>query len=354
MLNNRLLSNNTPPSISKALGIGASLVALTCAVVVAALVGAIALPPVGVMHSLIAQLPFVSAHDSLTPTQHAVLWQLRMPRVVLAGIVGAMLSLCGASYQGVFRNPLVDPYLLGAAAGAGLGATLVIAYGSSEASQTSALLPAAAFVGAIVGVGFSYALGSLADRTNTTATLVLAGVAVTSFFTAVQTFVQQQNSDSLRAVYSWILGRIGTNGWHDVLIVLPYATVSAVILLVHRRSLDILSLGDDKAKSMGVSPRRVRLLVVIAASLGTASVVAVSGLIGFVGIIVPHIVRRLVGTSYRIVLPVALLGGATFVILADLVARTAVRPAELPIGVVTAFIGAPFFGALLLARRNAT
>ena len=173
--------------------------------------------------------------------------------------------------------------------------------------------------------------------------MVLAGVAVAALLTALQTYVQQQHTQSLQDVYSWILGRLSTATWSDVILILPYAALSAAILLMHRNLLDVLRLGDDEARSLGVNTKRVRLIIVAGATLGTAAAVAVSGLIGFVGIIVPHIVRLIAGPSYRVVLPVSMVGGAAFLILADIVARTAQSPGEVPIGVVTALVGAPFF-----------
>jgi iron complex transport system permease protein len=259
-----------------------------------------------------------------------------------------MLASAGAAYQGVFRNPLADPYLLGAAAGAGLGATLVIAYSHGGASRD--LRPLAAFAGAMLGVGAAYLLGrSVAGRT--TATLILAGVTVASFLTAVQTFVQQQNTDTVQEVYAWILGQLETSGWRDVALALPYMVVSWTVLLLHRRLLDVLAVGDEEASSVGVDVSRVRLIVLAAATLGTAAAVAFSGLIAFVGIIIPHAIRLVAGTSYRIVLPLSLCFGAAFLVLADVLARTVVAPAELPIGVVTAFFGAPFFALVLRTTR---
>ena len=290
----------------------------------------------------------------MPPTLDAVLWQLRLPRVLLTALVGGMLAMAGASYQGVFRNPLADPYLLGAAAGAGLGATLVIAL-TPVGSPQSASMPAAAFVGALTGVGLAYLLGSLAGRHGGgSATLLLAGVAVAAFLTAVQTVVQQAHADTLREVYSWLLGQLGAGHWDEVRLVLPYLAVSAALLLGSARALDVLAVGDEEAATLGLRPRRVRLVVLLAASLGTAAAVSVSGLIGFVGLVVPHVVRRLAGGSYRVVLPVSMLGGAAFLVLADLVARTVIAPGELPIGVVTAFVGAPFFAALLRAGGGST
>jgi iron complex transport system permease protein len=332
----------------------AAAAALVLAALAGVWVGALPLPPGGVLATLADRVvaPF-GGHvpGALEGTQAAVLLELRLPRVVLGALVGAGLAVSGAAYQGVFRNPLADPYLLGAAAGAGLGATLVIAYLPGQSIGPVGVVPLAAFAGAVLGVGAAVLLGTAAG--SGTATLLLAGVAVASFLAAAQTLVQQQNTDDLQQVYSWLLGQLGRASWSDVLLVLPYLGVSFVVLLLCGRPLDVLAVGDDEARSLGVHPGRLRLLVVLAASLAAASAVAVSGLIGFVGLVVPHIARRFVGGSNARLLPVALLSGGAFLVLADLVARTVLSPAELPIGVVTAFVGAPFFAGLLWtgARR---
>jgi iron complex transport system permease protein len=302
---------------------------------------------------LLNRLPFLSVDSGLTTTDWSIVWQIRAPRVVLAAIVGSTLSIAGASYQGVFRNPLVDPYLLGVAAGAGLGATIVITINrSGTSSWIIDPLPMIAFGGGLIAVLVTYLLGTTVKGDRSSTSLVLAGVAVTSLATAAQTFLLQRNSDVVRQVYSWILGRLSSATWGDVRLVLPYVVFSTVVLLLHRRLLDVLRVGDEEATALGVNVPRVRLAVVIAATLGTASVVAVSGLIGFVGIIVPHAVRLVVGTSYRLVLPISLLFGAAFLILADIPGRVLDNPAETPIGVVTAFLGAPFFLLILRTRKN--
>jgi iron complex transport system permease protein len=302
---------------------------------------------------LVDRLPFFSVDSGLTATDWSIVWQIRAPRVVLAAIVGSTLSIAGASYQGVFRNPLVDPYLLGVAAGAGLGATIVITVNrSGTSSWIIDPLPMIAFGGGLIAVLVTYLLGTTAKGERSSTSLVLAGVAVTSLATAAQTFLLQRNSDVVRQVYSWILGRLSSATWSDVRLVLPDVVFSTVVLLLHRRLLDVLRVGDEEAAALGVNVSRVRLAVVVAATLGTASVVAVSGLIGFVGIIVPHAVRLVVGASYRLVLPISLLFGAAFLILADIPGRVLDNPAETPIGVVTAFLGAPFFLLILRTRKN--
>ena len=323
---------------------GVLLVALLAAV----MIGPVDLKPSAVLLEIFDHLPFIDVDSGLDARQASIVWELRLPRAVLGALVGATLAVAGAAYQGVFRNPLADPYLLGVAAGAGLGATIAIVV----AGPGSITVPIAAFVGAVVAVVATYSLGSAGGGRRTGTTLILAGVAVAAFLTAAQTFVQQRNAETIREVYAWILGRLGTTGWGDVALMVPYAAISIVVIVLHRRLLDVLAVGEDEARTLGVRPERVRTVVVIAATLGTAGAVAASGLIGFVGLVVPHTIRLLVGSSYRAIVPMTVLGGAAFLVLADLVARTALSPSEIPIGVVTAFVGGPFFVAILRTSRR--
>lgn len=320
---------------------------LVVALLTGALVGPAGLTPGGVLLELADALPGVALDSGLSSQQRAILWQIRMPRVVLGAIVGATLAMSGAAYQGVFRNPLADPYLLGVSSGAGLGATIAIVQGGTIGPFG---VPVFAFAGGLLAVAATYTLGNTVGGGRTSAVIVLAGVAVAAFVNAIQTFVQQRFDESLLAVYSWMLGRLSTNGWADVLVVLPYVLVSGVLLLLHRRTLDVLAVGDVEAASLGIDVNRVRLVLVLTATLGTAAVVSVSGLIGFVGIIVPHAVRLVFGGTHRVLLPLSMLFGAGFLVLTDVVARSVLAPAELPIGVVTALVGAPFF--MLVLRRS--
>jgi iron complex transport system permease protein len=329
-------------------------VGVVCVVAVVVLgvsVGAVGINPWRALLEVFDHIPGVSVDSGLTVRQAAIVWQLRFPRVILGLLVGALLSTSGASYQGVFRNPLADPYLLGTAAGAGLGATIAIAAGATVTAGILSPVPLAAFAGAIVAVLMTYAIGVVGDRTRSPASLLLAGVAVAAFLTAVQTFVQQRHSDTIREVYSWILGRLAVAGWNEVRMLVPYTVITLGVMIALRRNLDVLAVGDDEAASLGLRPDRIRLLVVVTATLATAAAVSVSGLIGFVGIIVPHAVRLLVGSSNRMVLPLSALFGGAFLVLADVIARTADSPAEIPIGVVTAMIGAPFFVVVLRTSR---
>ena len=252
-----------------------------------------------VLGALLAPLPWLGTGAAADPGQANILWSLRFPRVVLGVLVGGTLAIAGAAVAG------------------------------------------------------AYALGRSVTGLRSTVGLILAGVAIAAFFNSIQSYVQQTQTSSIRQVYSWILGRLVTAGWDDVILVLPYVVLSVAVIFLHRRLLDSLTLGEDEITSLGIPVRRVRLIVVVAATLGTAAVVAVGGTIAFVGIIVPHTIRLLVGRSYRVVIPLSVLFGAAFLVLADTAARTVVAPAELPIGVITAFLGAPFFIAVMRSTRGA-
>lgn len=329
------------------------LVAVAVTATISMAVGAAGLSVWGVAAELLDKIPGVSLDSGFSATDSSIFWQIRLPRIVLGALVGGMLALSGTAYQGIFRNPLADPYLLGVAAGAGLGATVAIVYGPETGGASIAITSLAAFAGALLAAVGSYLLGTVGRATTTS--LILAGVAVAAFLTSLQTYLQLRNTDALRDVFGWMLGRLATAGWIEVRSVVPLVILSGTTLLLHRRLLDVLALGDEEAGSLGVAVTKVRLVVLVAASLGTAAVVAVSGLIGFVGIIVPHALRLAIGTSYVRLIPLSFLAGAAFLILADMLGRTLISPAELPIGVVTAFFGAPFFlGILHLTERTAS
>ena len=328
----------------------AGFAAVVVAVVAGLTIGPVDIAAHRVALQLLDGLPGMSLDSGLSDTHAAIVEQIRLPRVALGLLVGATLSMSGAAYQGAFRNPLADPYLLGIAAGAGLGATIAITSNLGDGAGALDLVPLAAFAGALISVAVSYVAGHVGGRS--TASLILAGIAVASFLTACQTYVLQANSDAFRQILAWILGRIATSGWSEPALMLPYFLVTVAVVLRYRRALDVLAVGDEEAAALGLEPRRVRMIVVLAASLGAAAAVSVSGLIGFVGIIVPHTVRLAFGSSNRVVLPLSVLFGGAFMVLADLAARTVLSPAELPIGVVTAFLGAPFFVLVLRTSRR--
>jgi iron complex transport system permease protein len=311
--------------------------------------GAVRVSPATTVAVLVDHLPFV-ASDDFTRTQEAIIWDVRLPRVVLAGLVGATLGVSGAAYQAVFRNPLAEPYLMGVAAGASVGATLIIVSPLFVTAGIFSPLPPAAFLGAILAVTLAYVLARV-GRTFTTTSLILSGVAISSLGTSIVTYLMLTFSERTIAVLNWVLGGFNTAQWLDAGILLPYSLLAMALLLPHARILNVLQLDEDQARQLGVHVERVKVTVLAVASLATAAAVAVSGLIGFVGLIVPHAVRMIWGPDYRRVLPLSGFFGASFLILADLIARTIDPGHEVPIGVVTAVVGAPFF--LFLLRRQA-
>ena len=327
-------------------------IALLAACVAGLIVGPADIGAGPALAELANRIPGLSIDSGLSEIERSIVWEVRAPRVALGLLVGAALAIAGGSYQAVFRNPLADPYLLGTAAGAGLGATLAIVNELGDGAGVFDPVPMSAFAGALIAVALTWILGAAGDRSRSPATLLLAGVAVAAFLTAMQTYVLQRNVDTIRQVYQWILGRLNVASWDAVLLLLPYVVIASVVLLANARVLDVMSVGDAEATTLGIRPGRTRTIVVIAATLATAAAVAASGLIAFVGIIVPHTVRLLFGSSNRVVLPLSMVLGAAFLVAVDLLARTIAAPAEIPIGVLTAAFGAPFFVVVLRSSRR--
>lgn len=327
--------------------------AAACAVVglaAAATIGPIGIHPVDVAAVLLDFLPGMQIDHGVSDTAAAILTQVRFPRVLLAGLVGAVLATAGGAYQATFRNPLADPYLLGVAGGAGLGVTVALTGSGTALGTADVTVILAAFVGAVAAVGAAYLLGTSAGQ-RSGPTLILAGVTIAALCAALQTLLLQLDNEAVRDIYAWLLGRFNVAGWNEVRLLLPFAIAALVVLIGASRRLDLLALGDDEAQALGIGPNGVRALVVVAATLGSAAAVSVSGLIAFVGIIVPHAIRLRVGPSYRRILPLAAILGIPFLALTDTAARAVLAPAEVPIGVITAVVGAPFFLMLLRAAK---
>lgn len=322
----------------------ASLVVLCVVVVISGFSGVIDLNP-----------PAVIAHifggETLSEREWAVFFNIRLPRIVTAIIVGATLALSGAAYQAVFRNPLADPYLLGVSAGAGLGVTIVIVSGAVLGlGAGGAGIIGAAFIGGITAVAATIMVSRGVGQGSSATVVILAGVAVAAFASSIQTYIQQRNIDTISRVYVWMLGSLNVSRWESVFSVAIPAIFCAAVILASARVLDVMTVGDIEARTLGIDPNVVRLGLVAVATLGTASVVAISGLIGFVGIIVPHAIRLICGPGHRMLLPLTLVWGSIFLVVADTIGRTLLAPQELPVGVVTAAVGAPFF--LFILRRS--
>lgn len=316
--------------------------------VLAASLGAVQIPPFTVLKIVLSRLPFIDAAHTWSLSWDTIIWDIRLPRVVLAGVVGASLGTSGATYQGLFRNPLADPYLIGAAGGAGLGAVLIMVSGVS-----TQLVPIAAFAGSLLAVSTAYLVARRSGGVPLT-TLVLAGIAISSLTAAVTSLLLIRSSPDVKPLLGWLLGGFSGAQWHQVLLVLPYIIPGAALIIAYSRILNLFQVTEEEAGYLGVNVGRAKFVLIIAASLVTAAVVSISGPIGFVGLIAPHVVRLLWGPDHRFLLPMTFMVGAGFLILADLAARLLVSPGELPVGVITAFCGAPFFLYLLRYNRRAS
>ena len=324
---------------------------LVLVAVFATTVGSVDIPFLATSGILLSRLPFVDITYAGTSAWETIVLEIRLPRVILAGIVGAALALAGATYQGLFRNPLADPYLIGVAQGAALGAVIGFLLPVSLVGLVGiGTVPLLAFSGALISVAVVYSLARV-GRTLPVTTLILAGVALGAFLGAIVAYLAITSGQQLRGIMFWLAGSFSLSQWSEVGIVMPIVIVGAAIILLFARSLNVMQLDEAQAQQLGVNVERLKLILLIAATLVTAAAVSFVGIIGFVGIIVPHAVRLVWGPDYRFLLPLSLLSGAVFLILADVVARTVAAPSEIPIGVVTALCGAPFF--LYLLRRRA-
>ena len=324
--------------------LGVSLLALLATLTVATAVGTVWISPADLVHGLWAGL--TGGERTVSGT---IVWDLRLPRTLLAASVGAALGIAGAGFQGIFRNPLADPYLLGAASGAGFGATLVMAAGASVPFLRAVGVPLGAFVAAGATVALVVALAQRGGRVPIVS-LILAGVVVGSSLSAATSFVLLSAREQTAGVLAWLLGSFAFASWADLISAIPLLGIASAGLLLAGKALNVLQLGEDAASQLGLPVERLKLVVIGAATLATAAAVAVSGVIGFVGLITPHAVRLAVGPDHRTLLPLAAAWGAIFLVAADLLARTVVSPAEIPVGIVTALAGGPFF--LWLLRRR--
>lgn len=278
-----------------------------------------------------------------------ILWQIRLPRVVLAAMVGLLLSISGVILQGILRNPLADPYILGISAGGAVGAAIAIVAGLQFVLLGMSSVPLLAFIFSLIAVLVVYKLSQVAGKTSPE-TLILAGVALSAFCAAVLSLIIILTGN-LQAIYFWLLGSLSSASWINVLTVIPYALVGAGIAYFFSKELNALLLGEEMAATLGVEVENTRLVLIGTASLMTAAAVSVSGLIGFVGLIVPHWIRLLIGPNHRLLIPIAGISGMLLMVIADTVSRTVLSPVEIPIGIVMALVGAPFFLYLLRRRR---
>ncbi len=346
----RIPSSDTP-SGARAIALAPLLwcsLALVGMVIMNTAVGTVPIKPVTVIQILLRQWDILGLDPTWPVRFETIVLDIRMPNTVLIALTGMALAGSGAAYQGLFRNPLADPYIIGVASGAGLGAVMAMAANWPTTVMGMLVIPAAAFIGATLTVIVVYCLARVGRSTPIT-TLILAGVAVSAFTSALTSLLMLLSTEQLHRAVSWLLGGFALGGWGPVLAILPYLIIGLTLLIVLGRPLNVLQFGDEQALQMGLHVERYKLVVVIAASMVAASAVAFSGIIGFVGLIVPHMVRMLWGPDYRRLIPLAALLGGAVLLGADIGARTILAPRQIPVGIVTAVLGAPFF--LWLLRR---
>jgi len=328
------------------------LVATVVVMAFATTVGSVQIPFLTTCRVLLSQLPLVDIAPTWPSTTETIILEIRLPRVVLAGLVGAALAIAGATYQGLFRNPLADPYLIGVAQGAALGAAIGFLLPFDWYGMGFGIIPLLAFTGALSSVAIVYSLARV-GKTLPMTTLILAGVALGAFWGSIISYLIITSGEKIHGIIFWLMGSFALSQWSEVTFVLPYVVVGAAIILLYARSLNIMQLDEEQAQQLGINVEKLKLILLAAATLITAAAVSFVGIIGFVGIIIPHAVRLVWGPDYRFLLPLSVLSGAVFLILADLIARTALAPTEVPIGVITAICGAPFFLYLLRRKKRA-
>jgi len=326
---------------------------LLAAMVIAAGVGAVTIPIAEVASILLRRIPFVSkwAPDiGRHEAYRTIILEVRLPRILLAVMIGGSLAGAGATLQGLFGNPLADPYIMGISSGAALGATIAISFRLPPLVHGLSSVPIAAFLASVATMTAVYFLAGVSGRVSMD-TFLLSGVVVSSFLWAVMSFVMMVSGDSLREIMMWLMGSLSNKSYAHVKMAAPYVGLGIIVLIVMARDLNLICLGDDEARHLGVDPESAKRIIVFASSLVTAASVSVGGIIGFVGLIVPHTMRIILGPDHRLLLPASVIAGGIFLVSADTLARTLIAPSEIPVGVITALFGAPFFFYVLRRRK---
>jgi iron complex transport system permease protein len=319
-----------------------SFIFLLIALLLSLAIGSVFLSPAELWEVLMGRGTEISA---------SILWKIRLPRTVLIALTGAALGGSGATYQGLFRNPLADPFLIGVASGAGLGAVIAMSIRWPYSFWGLMAIPMAAFIAALLTVFIVYTLARV-GRTIPTTNLILAGVAFSSFATSLTSFLMLRSTNEVRRALGWLLGGASQSGWTAILAITPYLIIGLGILLVSGHTLNLLQFGDDQAQQLGLNVTRAKRILLISSSLATAAAVAFSGIIGFIGLIVPHILRLWGSVDYRRLIPLSILGGATALLISDVIARIVLAPQEMPVGIITSLAGAPFFLWVLRRSKN--
>ncbi|WP_132767192.1 FecCD family ABC transporter permease [Tepidibacillus fermentans] len=300
---------------------------------------------------LIHHIPFINSTPTWEASEELIVMNLRLPRVFLAILIGAMLSVSGVAFQGVLRNPLADPYILGVSSGAALGAAIAILFIPNLMLFGRFTLPIFAFLGSVLAL-ILVLLISGKQRHRGSDSFILAGVIVQSFMGAVLSFLITISDKKLQSIVFWMMGSLANHDWQDVWVLIPYFMIGTLFLLIQQRDLNILSLGENAAIHLGMDVQKKKVLILAFASLLAASAISIVGIIGFIGLIIPHLIRIVFGSNHKILLPVSVIAGGIFLLWTDTLARTIIPSREIPIGVLTAFLGAPFFAYLFYKSRN--
>ncbi len=317
-------------------------------------VGSVSIPISDTVRIIGAQIFRLPIADQVDQMYKNIVFEIRLPRVFLAGLVGASLAIAGAAFQGLLRNPLADPYILGVSSGASVGAVATLFFKISIPFLGLYTLPVMSITTALMTIFLVLFFARRVDRTMRVETIILTGIIFSSFLGSFISLIIAFTGEQLQQIMGWLLGSVSMRGWSYIGIIIPFFILGTLLLLINSKELNAMSFGEERAQHLGVDVQKRKMVVLIAGSILTGAAVAVSGAIGFVGLVIPHLTRRLWGPDHIHLLPLSILTGAGFLMLTDLVSRTIISPTILPIGVITALIGAPVFAFILMGQRKGT
>ncbi|BEP27736.1 FecCD family ABC transporter permease [Helicovermis profundi] len=317
-------------------------------------IGAVKIPFSDSIKILVSKIPLINKFVDVSNIKHShlqIILNIRFPRIVLSALIGGSLAASGSVFQGVFKNPMADPYVLGVSSGAALGASIVIIFFNTVSYLGISTVVVGAFIGAVLSILIVYNLSRIGGKTPTV-TLLLAGIAINFFLSSIISLLMALNRDQVERIIFWTMGSVSAASWSKIYIILIPFIIVNILFIFFAKDLNLLLLGEDSAQSLGVDVEKTKIVLLVLSSLSTAAAVSVSGIIGFVGLIVPHAVRIISGPDHRRLIPFAIVGGSIFMVISDTISRTIVAPTEIPIGVVTAMFGAPYFLYLLVKNKN--
>lgn len=327
---------------------------LITAILVSCVLGIANISIIDALKIILSKIPKIGelvSTEGIADRYFTIVLFVRMPRIILAALVGMGLSAVGCTYQGMFKNPMADPYIVGISSGAALGATIGMIVGGGATVLGIGITRLSAFAGALITTLLVYNVARIGAKIPTT-TLLLAGIAISYFFQSFISVIMIFNRQAIEKIVFWTMGSVNAASWKDIGFMIPILIISIIIMIVYARDLNAMLLGDDNAKSIGINTERTKKVLLIVSSILVASMVSISGIIGFVGLIIPHAVRLTVGPNNKVLIPFSALVGAVFMVICDTLARTLVPPMELPVGAITAVFGSPYFIYLLYKHKK--